>query len=211
MAESSPLSGVNVVLVMAYGSLVSSVTTSLDACLGISWLSCWEPATLIKYLFFQVFVLLFIFVKRQIMRFAMRSRRGPHAPIGHNATKVKQIIKRARVGEQCGDTYWMCLSRVWKRTLIPGFPGSRKSASNLASCQRKTIVWSRDHKLVSHLIITVTCPSSVVKLKLPFYSKGCYNYLYRMKALDAIRDSGQSSARWFGRFLSSWGDFLIYL
>uniref|UniRef100_UPI003AAF1315 protein C1orf43 homolog isoform X2 n=1 Tax=Centroberyx gerrardi TaxID=166262 RepID=UPI003AAF1315 len=56
MAESSsPLSGVNVVLVMAYGSLV--------------------------------FVLLFIFVKRQIMRFAMRSRRGPHAPIGHNAPK----------------------------------------------------------------------------------------------------------------------------
>uniref|UniRef100_A0AAY5K5J9 Uncharacterized protein n=1 Tax=Esox lucius TaxID=8010 RepID=A0AAY5K5J9_ESOLU len=54
MAE-SPLSGVNVVLVMAYGSLV--------------------------------FVLLFIFVKRQIMRFAMRSRRGPHAPIGHNAPK----------------------------------------------------------------------------------------------------------------------------
>ncbi|TNN40840.1 putative protein C1orf43 [Liparis tanakae] len=55
MADSSPLSGVNVVLVMAYGSLV--------------------------------FVLLFIFVKRQIMRFAMRSRRGPHAPIGHNAPK----------------------------------------------------------------------------------------------------------------------------
>lgn len=48
MAESSPLSGVNVVLVMAYGSLVSSVTTSLDACLVISWLSCWEPAALLK-------------------------------------------------------------------------------------------------------------------------------------------------------------------
>nr|XP_054363761.1 protein C1orf43 homolog [Mirounga angustirostris] len=50
------LSGVNVVLVMAYGSLV--------------------------------FVLLFIFVKRQIMRFAMKSRRGPHVPVGHNAPKV---------------------------------------------------------------------------------------------------------------------------
>ncbi|XP_016044683.1 protein C1orf43 homolog isoform X2 [Erinaceus europaeus] len=49
------LSGVNVVLVMAYGSLV--------------------------------FVLLFIFVKRQIMRFAMKSRRGPHVPVGHNAPK----------------------------------------------------------------------------------------------------------------------------
>ena len=39
----------------------------------------------------QVFVLLFIFVKRQIMRFVMRSRRGPHAPIGHNAPKVKRV------------------------------------------------------------------------------------------------------------------------
>ncbi|TRY82750.1 hypothetical protein DNTS_020631 [Danionella cerebrum] len=35
----------------------------------------------------QVFVLLFIFVKRQIMRFAMKSRRGPHVPLGHNAPK----------------------------------------------------------------------------------------------------------------------------
>jgi hypothetical protein len=37
----------------------------------------------------QVFVLLFIFVKRQIMRFAMKSRRGPHVPLGHNAPKVR--------------------------------------------------------------------------------------------------------------------------
>ncbi|XP_015584927.1 uncharacterized protein C1orf43 homolog [Cephus cinctus] len=32
-------------------------------------------------------VLLFIFAKRQIMRFALRSRRGPHVPIGHDAKK----------------------------------------------------------------------------------------------------------------------------
>lgn len=50
------LAGVNVMLVMAYGSLV--------------------------------FVLLFIFVKRQNMRFAMKSQRGPHVPVGHNAPKV---------------------------------------------------------------------------------------------------------------------------
>lgn len=36
----------------------------------------------------QVFVLLFIFVKRQIMRFAMKSRRGPHVPVGQHAPKV---------------------------------------------------------------------------------------------------------------------------
>lgn len=88
MAESSPLSGVNVVLVMAYGSLVSMFSYSqagkrssddTDACFCA-----------------QVFVLLFIFVKRQIMRFAMRSRRGPHAPIGHNAPKVRYLSQATR-------------------------------------------------------------------------------------------------------------------
>lgn len=34
-------------------------------------------------------LLLFIFAKRQIMRFALRSRRGPHIPIGHDAKKVR--------------------------------------------------------------------------------------------------------------------------
>lgn len=34
------------------------------------------------------FLLLFIFAKRQIMRFALRSRRGPHIPIGHDSSKV---------------------------------------------------------------------------------------------------------------------------
>ncbi|XKL68466.1 hypothetical protein PGB90_003957 [Kerria lacca] len=32
-------------------------------------------------------ILLFIFVKRQIVRFALRSRRGPHVPVGHDAKK----------------------------------------------------------------------------------------------------------------------------
>ncbi|XP_061521581.1 protein C1orf43 homolog isoform X1 [Phycodurus eques] len=110
MADSPPLSGVNVVLVMAYGSLV--------------------------------FVLLFIFVKRQIMRFAMRSRRGPHAPIGHNAPKGlrEQIDSR--------------LSKVheirFEPRLLPEDDARLRRGSQLS----------------------------------------CYNYLYRMKALDAIRDSG---------------------
>lgn len=33
-------------------------------------------------------IVLFIFAKRQIMRFTIRSRRGPHAPVGHDAKKV---------------------------------------------------------------------------------------------------------------------------
>ncbi|XP_030596292.1 uncharacterized protein C1orf43 homolog [Archocentrus centrarchus] len=110
MAESSPLSGVNVVLVMAYGSLV--------------------------------FVLLFIFVKRQIMRFAMRSRRGPHVPIGHNAPKGLREEIESR------------LSKVHEIRYEP------------------RLLSEEDDRLKRGSQIS------------------CYNYLYRMKALDAIRDSG---------------------
>ncbi|XP_061787248.1 protein C1orf43-like [Nerophis lumbriciformis] len=110
MADSSPLSGVNVVLVMAYGSLV--------------------------------FVLLFIFVKRQIMRFAMRSRRGPHAPIGHNAPKgLREDIDSS-------------LSKVHEIRFEP------------------RLLLEEDARLGHESQMS------------------CYNYLYRMKALDAIRDSG---------------------
>lgn len=41
------------------------------------------------------FFILFIFAKRQIMRFALRSRRGPHVPIGHGAKKsLKRELDR---------------------------------------------------------------------------------------------------------------------
>uniref|UniRef100_UPI00358EB797 protein C1orf43 homolog isoform X2 n=1 Tax=Myxine glutinosa TaxID=7769 RepID=UPI00358EB797 len=43
----------------------------------------------------MIFVLLFLVSKRQIMRFAMRSRRGPHIPVGHNAPKeLREEIDR---------------------------------------------------------------------------------------------------------------------
>eukprot|EP00063_Salmo_salar_P064673 XP_014039508.1 PREDICTED: uncharacterized protein C1orf43 homolog [Salmo salar] len=110
MRSDSPLSSVNVVLVMAYGSLV--------------------------------FVLLFIFVKRQIMRFAMKSRRGPHVPLGHNAPKeLRQEIDSR-------------LSKVQEIRFEP------------------RLLSEQDDRLLSG---------------------GCYDYLYRMRALDAIRDSGKSS------------------
>lgn len=38
------------------------------------------------------FVILFIFAKRQITRFALRSRRGPHVPIGADAKKVSATV-----------------------------------------------------------------------------------------------------------------------
>ncbi|KAL4636134.1 hypothetical protein GN956_G13734 [Arapaima gigas] len=109
MVFHSAMSSVNVVLVMAYGSLV--------------------------------FVLLFIFVKRQIMRFAMKSRRGPHVPLGHNAPKgLREEI----------DAH---LSKVHEIRYEP------------------RLLSEQDDRL---------------KHRAP---NGCYNYLYRMMALDAIRDA----------------------
>lgn len=37
-------------------------------------------------------IVLFIFAKRQIMRFTIRSRRGPHAPVGYDAKKVSATV-----------------------------------------------------------------------------------------------------------------------
>uniref|UniRef100_A0A8C3DE83 Uncharacterized protein n=1 Tax=Corvus moneduloides TaxID=1196302 RepID=A0A8C3DE83_CORMO len=111
-AGSNWLSGVNVVLVMAYGSLV--------------------------------FVLLFIFVKRQIMRFAMKSRRGPHVPVGQHAPKdLKEEID-------------IRLSRVQDIKYEPQAAGRGRRRG-------------------------------LLQLENTRYR--CYNYLYRMKALDAIRTS----------------------
>ncbi|KAF6739603.1 uncharacterized protein FQA47_004884 [Oryzias melastigma] len=99
-------SGVNVVLVMAYGSLV--------------------------------FLLLFFFVKRQVMRLAMKSKRGPHAPIGHKGPKkLKQEIEAK-------------LNEVQKIHFEP--------------------------RLLSPDDDRLNRPAS-------------YDYLFRMKALDAIRDT----------------------
>lgn len=116
----------------------------------------------------QVFVLLFIFVKRQIMRFAMRSRRGPHAPIGHNAPKVQSVSVCHKLGyllccQMCCwcRRSWHCvyflrgfIYRDWERRLTPGWPKSRRSVSSLVSFQKKMIGWSMDHRLVSHIPIT---------------------------------------------------------
>ncbi|CAN9513588.1 unnamed protein product [Ophioblennius macclurei] len=128
MKTDSFLSRINVVLVMAYGSLV--------------------------------FVLLFIFVKRQIMRLAMKSRRGPHVPLGHNAPKeLRQEIEAK-------------LSQVQKIHFEPR-------------------LLSPDDDRLNHT--------------------ASYDYLYRMKALDAIRDTdfpfrelGGSSTAVTGKRFRTW-------
>ncbi|XP_027869423.1 protein C1orf43 homolog isoform X1 [Xiphophorus couchianus] len=88
-----------------------------------------------------VFVLLFIFIKRQIMHFAIKSRRGPHAPIGHNAPKeLKQVIEAK-------------LCEVQKIHFEP------------------RLLSPADDRLTQRR------------------QSGSDDYLYRMKALDAVRDT----------------------
>lgn len=131
MQKDSLLSSINVVLVMAYGSLV--------------------------------FVLLFIFVKRQIMRFAMKSRRGPHVPMGHNAPKeLRQEIDAK-------------LCQVQKIHFEP------------------RLLSQDDDRLRQS------------------EQSGSYDYLYRMRALDAIRDTdlpfrelGGTSTAVTGKRLRTW-------
>ncbi|XP_046710629.1 protein C1orf43 homolog isoform X7 [Silurus meridionalis] len=124
MNTESPLSGVNVVLVMTYGSLV--------------------------------FVLLFIFVKRQIMRFAMKSRRGPHALVGHNAPKqLKAEIdsQLAKVNNICYEPWLLAsdderLKHCGQNGI--GFPELARSPSALTGpCYRKWLLdLHRSHSLI---------------------------------------------------------------
>ncbi|XP_058503327.1 protein C1orf43 homolog isoform X1 [Solea solea] len=130
MRNDSLLSSINVVLVMAYGSLI--------------------------------FVLLFIFVKRQIMRFAVKSRRGPHVPLGHNAPKELRQQIEAKL------------------------------------CQVQKI----------HFEPRLLSPDDD---RLKRRETGSYDNLYRMKALDAIRDTdlpfhelGGTSAAVTGKRFRTW-------
>jgi hypothetical protein len=40
----------------------------------------------------QVVILLFLFGKRQIHRFTLKSRKGPHVPIGYGASRVSFVV-----------------------------------------------------------------------------------------------------------------------
>ncbi|XP_053480188.1 protein C1orf43 homolog isoform X1 [Ictalurus furcatus] len=198
MNENSPLSGVNVVLVMAYGSLV--------------------------------FVLLFIFVKRQIMRFAVKSRRGPHVPVGHNAPKELKEEIESRLSKVNNIRYEpRLLSQDDDRLKHRGQNGSGEvwSLSQGTRGTRRRTPWTECQPIAGH---NCTHPFTFTHYGLQSaYSTclwtgggnrstrrkpqkhggnmqtplaqgggmnrtpnpgGCYNYLYRMQALDAIRDTG---------------------
>uniref|UniRef100_A0A4X2JSA8 Uncharacterized protein n=1 Tax=Vombatus ursinus TaxID=29139 RepID=A0A4X2JSA8_VOMUR len=65
----------------------------------------WARNRLLARLSRQVSALLFVFVKRQIMRFAVKSRRGPHVPVGHNAPKDLKEENDIRLSKVQGVKY----------------------------------------------------------------------------------------------------------
>ncbi|XP_014940994.1 protein C1orf43 homolog isoform X1 [Acinonyx jubatus] len=134
------LSGVNVVLVMAYGSLV--------------------------------FVLLFIFVKRQIMRFAMKSRRGPHVPVGHNAPKLQE--------EKSAGALAALLSERDGYGLNSGCFGDLREEIDIRLSRVQDIKYEPQ--------LLADGDARLLQLEAQG-NQSCYNYLYRMKALDAVRAS----------------------
>ncbi|XP_054904174.1 protein C1orf43 homolog isoform X1 [Poeciliopsis prolifica] len=118
-----------------------------------------------------VFVLLFIFIKRQIMHFAIKSRRGPHVPIGHNAPKeLKQVIE-AKLCEVQKIHYE-------PRLLSPAddrLTQRRQSGQSVQSLHISTAT-IRNHTTDRNVFCV-------------FMFIGSDDYLYRMKALDAVRDT----------------------
>ncbi|KAM3825079.1 protein C1orf43 homolog isoform 3-T3 [Vipera latastei] len=141
--SSSWLSGVNVVLVMAYGSLV--------------------------------FVLLFIFVKRQIMRFAMKSRRGPHVPVGQHAPKVGGWASRCLFPSGWRDIHGFTLDT----TVSPVMKGLKEEID---------IRLSRVQDIRYEPRLLLYNDTRLLQLESP-RNPFPYDYVYRMKALDAVREA----------------------
>lgn len=143
----------------------------------------------------------------------MRSRRGPHAPIGHNAPKVKWIpslilfCQFEQLNKQQCSCVWVFpswnilqglkedidsrLSRVQEIRFEPRLLSEEDDRLKQGSQISQSL-------LSAHLVATWISLKCILFFlrnapKPCLYFKGCYNYLYRMKALDAIRDSGESS------------------
>ncbi len=113
-----------------------------------------------------LFIILFIFAKRQIMRFALRSRRGPHFPIGHDAKKVK--------------TTWLLLLLYFTFALLIAiyiFQSIKKEIERRLDCIQRIayepqLIWDDDSRYILK-------PDENLP---PFY--------YRFKAVDDIKILG---------------------
>lgn len=169
----------------------------------------------------QVFVLLFIFVKRQIVRFAMKSRRGPHVPLGHNAPKVCLFHTRAHTVKtlaplhnntpeaSCQTILLICYSRVVSVLCAAGT--QTRNWSQIEPCPENPLWassavprrWPTEAQRAFWLERrrrTHTCCTMLLQIKRLMsvcayvcvsVCAGSYDYLYRMRALDAIRDTGE--------------------
>lgn len=198
----------------------------------------------------QVFVLLFIFVKRQIMRFAMKSRRGPHVPIGHNAPKVTHIcalcihcqcrilifshscfVIKSLVNVVC-DAHtvfsnmllFLCVgaagaeTRNWSQTVQspenPLWASSAVPRRWSAEAGRTAWLEGLTHTLTH---IRQSCKllnvHAILWRNLRVCVAGAYDYLYRMRALDAIRDTGTLCCHWpnlVSHVMTDYESFLMF-
>lgn len=150
-----------------------------------------------------MFVLLFIFVKRQIMRFAMKSRRGPHVPLGHNVPKVTHThthrIMNTFKYNQCSClivcVYGHAFFRSCDKKLRPDCAMFRKLISSLVCCPLMMTDWGSNRQVRGKHTHTSWNKSASVYLTDEFMCMcvaglSNHDYLYRMRALDAIRDTG---------------------
>lgn len=91
--KKNELSGREIVVSMFLGILVSA-GSSADDQQTIRKLSKYHPNAN-RILDLKAMLLVFFVIKRQIIRFTLKNRRGPHYPIGLNAPKfLKKEIER---------------------------------------------------------------------------------------------------------------------
>ena len=67
----------------------------------------------------QTFIMLFIFAKRQIMRFTLRSRRGPHVSVGQGGVKAFRREIDRRLDYASHIKYEPVLSRPGQADSLP--------------------------------------------------------------------------------------------
>lgn len=152
----------------------------------------------------QVFVLLFIIVKRQIVRFAMKSRRGPHVPLGHNAPKVSLLhtgASKQDSGKQshCDVALLLCSSCALKEL-------RQEIEAKLSHVQKihfePRLLSPDDDRLKHSDSHTGERPHTHGRthgqrrpVETVIVRAGSSDYLYRMRALDAIRAAGEPCRR----------------
>lgn len=156
---------------------------------------------------------MFMFVKRQVVRFAMKSRRGPHVPLGHNAPKVRSVLhtcphacsKSTMPNRLNVISHFCCTYLLHLKELRQEIEAKLSHVQKIHFEPR--LLTPDDDRLKhtehsgesahTHRHTGTQCVVSFAgQLKVCIYVRaGSYDYLYRMRALDAIRAAGEPCHR----------------